>query len=72
MLEVTSSQLTHKGTGFTEKFVSSGGTGSVKGRKVIECAMLAGATEGDRRKSSRLRLRDRLIVLRIHAVGGAQ
>ncbi len=27
-LEVTSSQLTHKGTGFTENFVSSGGTGA--------------------------------------------
>jgi hypothetical protein len=28
VLEVTSSQLTHKGTGFTENFVSSGGTGA--------------------------------------------
>ena len=28
VLEVMSSQLTHKGTGFTETFVSSGGTGA--------------------------------------------
>ena len=28
VLEVTSSQLTHKGSGFSEKFVSSGGTGA--------------------------------------------
>jgi hypothetical protein len=28
VLEVTSSQLTHKGSGFTEKFVSTGGTGA--------------------------------------------
>ena len=28
VLEVTSSQLNHKGTGFTETFVSSGGSGT--------------------------------------------